>query len=421
MPEITAAVAVISPTSGTVAPIVEYYLQDAWTATVPEEAGSYKVRAYVTTGDINLLPTVTGALNTDDEMQAGVVYETFVVKEKPLPPTPPIPETPEKPETPATPAKPPKEDSTTNSKPVLPPMAKPGLDSSNSASQDNSTTSNNSTANKENSLSSGGKTVSKEELMKQVENTVVQENSFISSNNTSIEEIVEKLFDKEKSKKLVEDFVASGVIDVKVINTDVDGNKVQAKVENAQMYISAILTPQELIKAAAGGNVQLVLEVSNLIKEGVPQKDMDALLKSMENGSLEGQYFDISLYKIFNNEQPQKLTEFAEPINVKLTIPKDMLKKTRVYQLILVHENQNGEQEILHLKDEDDDLETFSFSSDKLCSAAIVFNENNSLSLFSILALVALLLILMIICALILKRHMDKLKNIPKDIPKDIK
>lgn len=215
------------------------------------------------------------------------------------------------------------------------------------------------------------------ELINKVSTITPKTQSVINNNSISTVEAAIHIMETEKLDKYVNEAIDIGDANV-AVKQDGTAAKLQAKVNTVDAsVITNSLTPEEIIRVLAGEKVDLRLEV--VVDETSDAKDTTGgqLIESELNSNESAYYFTADLYKIFNDDEDNKssITEFSDAISFTIDIPEEIRNEGRVFTLVASHELADGTFETFELVDIDDDDATFTASTTKLCTMALVYAD----------------------------------------------
>ena len=215
------------------------------------------------------------------------------------------------------------------------------------------------------------------ELINKVSAITPKTNSVINKNSISTAEAAINIMETEKLDKYVSEAIDLGDANV-AVKQDGTAAKLQAKVNTVDAsVITNVLTPEEIIRVLAGEKVDLRLEV--VVDETTDAKETTGgqLIESNLNSNESAYYFTADLYKIFNEDEDGKtsITEFSDAISFTIDIPEEIRNEGRVFTLVASHELADGTFETFELVDTDDDDATFTASTTKLCTMALVYAD----------------------------------------------
>ncbi|MDD6798059.1 MAG: hypothetical protein PUE71_07220, partial [Clostridia bacterium] len=221
-------------------------------------------------------------------------------------------------------------------------------------------------------ISMGGESITSNELLENVSEVEIKDNSILASRGMSIEDAVVQIADAKKREELITASVNESILKVSVEN--INEKVVKGSFKDRKQVVEAVMTPEELVHVLAGTQLEIRLSITPVQDENV-----NAQMKTMLN---EKQYqigasLDISLYKIINNTQKQKITNTKEPISFVLDIPDNLIKQNRVFSLLVEHETASGDLEYFYLEDTDTDDKTITCVTDKLCEVILTYKDGD--------------------------------------------
>jgi|GEM_PF-5178226 len=175
-------------------------------------------------------------------------------------------------------------------------------------------------------------------------------------------------------EELVEKAVAKGHL---TLNIKTDKSKeIKAKVDVPATLLSA-LTATEMMDGLLGlDNITIDLEV-----KVTNTKDVDkAVAGAVEAKKATGEelfYFDADMFLTKNGTDKEALTEFgSNKIDITVDIPEAIRGANRVFRLIRTHKDvKTGNLEVDVLEDQDKDANTFTLSTNKLCTLAFAYKS----------------------------------------------
>jgi hypothetical protein len=224
-------------------------------------------------------------------------------------------------------------------------------------------------------------TTNVKDLITKVSTITPKTQSVINNNSISTTEAAIHIMETEKLDKYVNEAINLGDANV-AVKQDGTAAKLQAKVNTLDAsVITNSLTPEEIIRVLAGEKVDLRLEV--VVDETTDAKETTGgqLIESNLNTNESAYYFTADLYKIFNEDEDGKtsITEFSDPISFTIDIPEEIRNEGRVFTLVASHELADGTFVTFELVDTDDDDATFTASTTKLCTMALVYADEDVL------------------------------------------
>lgn len=179
-----------------------------------------------------------------------------------------------------------------------------------------------------------------------------------------------------EKKELIEKAVEKGhlTLNMKVA----DKTKVNAKVDIPATLLSA-LTAEEMVDGIAGlDNIVIDLEIKITEEKTVSKDVSDAVFKKTTVGE-QLFYFDADMFLTKNGTTKEALTEFgSNKISITIDIPNSIKKADYIYRLIRTHINLTTKKlEVDTLEDTDKNPDTFTMSTNKLCTFAFAYKAAN--------------------------------------------
>ena len=219
-------------------------------------------------------------------------------------------------------------------------------------------------------ISMGGESITSNELLENVSEVEIKDNSILASRGMSIADAVVQIADAEKREELITASVNESILKVSVEN--INEKVVKGSFKDQKQIVEAVMTPEELVHVLAGTQLEIRLSITPMQDENV-----NAQMKTMltEKQQQIGASLDVSLYKIINNTQKQKITNTKEPISFVLDIPDNLIKQNRVFTLLVEHETASGDLEYFYLEDTDTDDKTITCVTDKLCEVILTYKD----------------------------------------------
>ncbi len=205
----------------------------------------------------------------------------------------------------------------------------------------------------------------------------VVDGSAAAKEGKTVNDVIDVLASTDTTAKLemVQDAVNAG--NLKVIVDNKDTNKITGSVNDVRLLLSA-LTGQELVDGITGNdNVVVTLEIT--------EKDTSKISTALKDGinKMAGQavsnnaniyYIDVDLFLEKNSQVKSAVTELGtNTIDVTLTIPAAVKNGGNVIKLIRTHDEANGTTTIDVLDDNDQDANTYTFTTSKLCTMAFAY------------------------------------------------
>jgi hypothetical protein len=180
--------------------------------------------------------------------------------------------------------------------------------------------------------------------------------------------------DTAAKEELVEKAVAKGHL---TLNIKTDKSKeIKAKVDVPATLLSA-LTATEMMDGLLGlDNITIDLEVKVTNATDVPKAVSNAVEAKKATGE-ELFFFDADMFLTKNGTDKQALTEFgSNKIDITVDIPEAIRGANRVFRLIRTHtDTATGNLEVDVLEDQDKEANTFTLSTNKLCTLAFAYKS----------------------------------------------
>ncbi len=215
------------------------------------------------------------------------------------------------------------------------------------------------------------------ELVQSVQTIQAKPNSVIANNSITAVKAAIDIMKSEKLNQYVTEAIDLGDANV-IVKDDGTAAKLQAKVNTMDASVIAnALTPEEIVKVLSGEKVDLRLEVVVDETSNAKETTGGQLIEKNLEANQNAYYFTADLFKIFNDNEDDKssITEFADAISFTIDIPEELRSEGRAFTLIASHENADGTFETFELVDTDDDDTTFTASTTKLCTMALVYAD----------------------------------------------
>ena len=235
-------------------------------------------------------------------------------------------------------------------------------------------------------VTAGGETINGADLYDALKDLEIQPGSVMDKNGLSVADVIMAIADPTSKGELVSQAKDNGYIKVTVVNSK-DKEVVKASIKSDDDLMSAVLTPEDILRVLAGSKVDIRLEITPLSLNSVPEDRKALLDRQLAGREKVGCYFDASLYKVFLGETPEQITELSKDIDVTLDIPDSLLGSHRTYKVALTHENDDKTVEGQVYKDMDTADNTFSFATSKLCTGMIIYKDRLPLCILNILLL----------------------------------
>lgn len=161
------------------------------------------------------------------------------------------------------------------------------------------------------------------------------------------------------------------------VNTVANTNLTNTDIE----LIDKVLTDEEQSQVAEGAEVKVYLKVEDISNETPTEHKEKAEAKAGDDEI--GMYLDIDLFKQVGNAAETPVTETAGAVSITITIPDNLINTdasvTRIYKIIRVHEDQNGNlitdviEGIFNSEDK-----TFTFETDKFSTYALAYADTTT-------------------------------------------
>ncbi len=133
------------------------------------------------------------------------------------------------------------------------------------------------------------------------------------------------------------------------------------------------LTDAEKQKLIDGKNMDIYLEVKD-ISDSISKEEKNKIDKKLSKGDTVGLYLDVSLFKKFDGENPEKINSTKKPIKIKFEIPEKLRKEGRKFVIYRYH---NGTVTELNVTVEGNYA---TFETDEFSSFALAYNDSNETS-----------------------------------------
>ncbi len=115
--------------------------------------------------------------------------------------------------------------------------------------------------------------------------------------------------------------------------------------------------------------MDIYLEVKD-ISNSISKDEKDKISKNLNKGDTVGLYLDVSLFKKFEGENPEKINSTKKPIKVTFEIPENLRKDGRRFVIYRYH---NGTVSELNVTV---DGKYATFETDAFSSFALVYNDS---------------------------------------------
>lgn len=152
----------------------------------------------------------------------------------------------------------------------------------------------------------------------------------------------------------------------------VDDDDTTGEIKNVSEIISHFLTEEDVEAYNNGSEIAIVLNISDNVP--ILEEDKEDVSYSVLESETVGAIFDINLVKAVDGVSVAKFTQLDIPIQISIAVPEDLVKEGRAYSVIRIHKT-NGDKIIDRLADEDDVLETVTFSTDRFSTYALVYED----------------------------------------------
>lgn len=198
----------------------------------------------------------------------------------------------------------------------------------------------------------------------------------------------------------VEEMTVNAAIgDVVVNNTSSEENGANADlvVEDPLDLFNSVLTDEEQSAVSEGATVSVYLEVQDIPADDVSASAAAAAAAEIEDGDNDlnentelGMYLDINLFKEVtttdsgtSNTEATQITETSNKVTITIRIPEELISTNsqvnRVYRIIRVHEDENGNLITDVIEGVfDPENKTFTFETDKFSTYALVYNDDEA-------------------------------------------
>ena len=197
-------------------------------------------------------------------------------------------------------------------------------------------------------------------------------------NNTEIGVASVIVSDKEGGNYIIEDttsyfeIVAPGKVNVIEPSTP---NSYSGSFAEAPILVKSKieLTDAEKQKLIDGKNMDIYLEVKD-ISDSISKEEKNKIDKKLSKGDTVGLYLDVSLFKKFDGENPEKINSTKKPIKITFEIPEKLRKEGRKFVIYRYH---NGTVTELNVTVEGNYA---TFETDEFSSFALAYNDSNETS-----------------------------------------
>ncbi|MCR4781560.1 MAG: hypothetical protein K5851_02255 [Lachnospiraceae bacterium] len=233
---------------------------------------------------------------------------------------------------------------------------------------------------KEPHVAGRGGAVDSETLKTEYAGITPKENSAAAASNLSTNQVISTLASTNTAAKttLVTKAVEKGNLK---LNVNTDKKKISATVDVPATLLSA-LSAREMMDGLLGlDDIVVDLEVKVTTKDNV-SKPVSNAIESVKNTGEELFYFDADMFLTKNGTNKENITEFGDnKINITVDIPEAIQGSDRIFRLIRTHKNvSTGKIEVDTLEDQDTNVNTFTLSTNKLCTMAFAYKQATVLS-----------------------------------------
>ncbi len=218
----------------------------------------------------------------------------------------------------------------------------------------------------------GNNTVTYKELLETSNKITVKEDSLLAAMEITPQEMSALLMNKEVTKVCMQEVQKAEIAVANVENKN--KGLVSGRFADKSHVLETLVTPQELLRIMAGETLEVRLEIG----KSQAHNSKEALLAAMDETMTAGGFLEVNLFKVMNNTEQTQVAEMSNDIDIVMSIPSDILGPNRVYSLLLEHVNADGKTEIIRCDDKDDNEETLTCSTAKLCEGLIVYVDKNA-------------------------------------------
>ena len=152
----------------------------------------------------------------------------------------------------------------------------------------------------------------------------------------------------------------------------VDDGDTTGEIKNVSEIVSHFLTEEDIEAYNNGSEIAIVLNISDSVP--ILEEDKEDVSYSISESETVGAIFDINLVKAVDGVSVAKFTQLDIPIQISIAVPENLVREGRTYSVIRVHKA-NGDKVVDRLADEDDVLETVTFSTDRFSTYALVYED----------------------------------------------
>ena len=213
---------------------------------------------------------------------------------------------------------------------------------------------------------------STEELKEEFKNETPKDNSAakkVLGENATTADAIDALVGEQKTE-----LINSAINDAGNLKIEGEG----AKLNDVSDIATAVLDPSELVQVVLGDNIVIDLKVADKPESSVNTATKNKIVETAGAKANNGLFFfDADLFVTVNNGEPTPVTKFAKAISFTRDIPESLRGAGRIFSAIYTHDN-NGTLESGTLEDQDNDPNTFTGSTDRLCTMALVYTQSTS-------------------------------------------
>lgn len=199
---------------------------------------------------------------------------------------------------------------------------------------------------------------------------------------------------------------------------------------NLDAVISGMLTEDEKIKVLQGQNVEVDVALSN-VSYGISDEEKNSFEEFAGKDLNIATYFDLLLYKTIENDK-KAVTQLSSGMVVVLDIPEEFrdTANEREYFIIRRHVNPDGSILMSVLEDEDTNLSTITFRTDKFSTYAIAYSGDTVMqvggnvaihtdkqyyALFIVIGVMGLVTLITIVFAIVGSREKEEISEQTED------
>lgn len=164
-----------------------------------------------------------------------------------------------------------------------------------------------------------------------------------------------------------------------IITTDDTPKIVATDMDTVFEYDSVNFTQLNRDLINEGGIVEFQLYAEKKPVSSVSAGEINALYSVVNNDKVIGECIDFSLYKVVTDTEgsvlQSRVTNLSTPAHISITIPLGDLVGKNGLEVVRIHDN--GEEYVAScLADQDDDEETYTITTDRFSTYAIVYDSN---------------------------------------------